>query len=201
MQWTIVGLGNPDEEYVSTRHNVGRDMLIAIAKKEGVNTGLKEWKIDKMLKALTAKGEMFGKKVSLVLPDAYMNNSGASLRPIIKSEKDLTKLIIVHDELDLPLGKVKLSVGSGAGGHRGIDSIHKSLKSKEFVRIRVGIAPSTTAGKLKKPSHEKVVDFVLGKFRPAELETLKEVKKIVNKAIELIITDSVEKATMVVHTQ
>ncbi len=201
MQWTIVGLGNPDEEYAGTRHNVGRDLLVEIAKKEGVNAGLAEWKKEKLLKALVAKGTLFGKKVTLVLPDAYMNNSGASLRPLVASEKDAAKLVVIHDELDLPLGRVKLSVGSGAGGHRGIDSIHKILKTKEFVRIRVGIAPSTPAGKTKKPPQEKVVDHVLGKFRAPELEKLKAVRKVVSEALELILTSTVEKATMVIHSK
>ncbi len=112
MAWTIVGLGNPGEEYIGTRHNIGRDFLMALAKKEGIT----QWKEDTKLRALTAKGDFLGSKVLLVLPETFMNNSGGSLKPLIDSKKKLEQLIVVHDELDLPLGKVKISVGSGPGG-------------------------------------------------------------------------------------
>jgi PTH1 family peptidyl-tRNA hydrolase len=144
--WTVVGLGNPGSEYTGTRHNVGRDLLRAIAKTEGI----KEWKEDSKTHAQLVRGELFGKKVTLVLPDTYMNNSGKALTTLVKSKKDAESLVVVHDELDMPLGKIKFSVGSSAGGHRGVDSIQKALKTKEFVRIRIGISPATAAGKLKK---------------------------------------------------
>src|SRR5581483_7094665 len=123
--------------------------------------------------------------------DVYMNNSGPALKRAVGSPKNL---IVVHDELDLPLGKVKISYGSSAGGHNGVKSVIKALKTADFARIRVGISPSTPSGKLRRPDGEKIVYFVLGKFRPPEREKLKKVKKLVAEAIELIIESGVERA-------
>jgi len=169
MSWIIVGLGNPDKQYDGTRHNIGRDIVDAL---DGT----------------------LPKKPKFLLPDVYMNNSGVSVRKFVKSKKDAEKLIVVHDELDLPLGKVKVSFGSGAGGHNGVKSIITSIKTQDFVRVRVGISGATPKGKLKRPAPEKISDFVLAKFKPAEKDKLKKVKKIVAEALELILTEGVEKA-------
>ena len=197
MQWVMVGLGNPGKEYDGTRHNVGRDLLRAVAKKEGVEN----WKEDTKARSLSAKAELFGKKATLLLPDTYMNNSGSALKSLVATKKDAEKLVVIQDELDLPLGRVKLSFGSSSGGHRGIDSIQKAVKTKEFVRIRVGISPSTPSGKLKKPDADDTNDFVLGKFKPAEQEKLKKVQKVVAEALELILTEGRDHATMVIHSK
>lgn len=197
MQWTIAGLGNPGVDYAGTRHNVGRDVLMTIAKKEGIS----EFKIDKKIHAQVAKGTLFGKKALLLLPDTYMNNSGGAFKGLISSKKDGEKLVVLQDELDLPIGVVKLSFGSGSGGHKGIDSIHKVLKTRDFVRIRIGISPSTPSGKTKKPDAEKIVDFVLGTFRPAEEEKLKKVRKTVAEALELLLTSGRSAAMNQINTQ
>ena len=197
MQWILAGLGNPGNEYDGTRHNVGRDFLRAFGKHEGV----KEWKDDKKLHAQSAKAELFGKKSLLVLPDTYMNSSGRAFLSLVASKKQAEQLIVVQDELDLPLGIVKVAFGSSAGGHRGVDSIQKALKTKDFVRIRVGISASTASGKVKKPDSEKVVDFVLGKFKASEEDKLKKARKVVFEAIELILTEGRDAAMMKVHTK
>lgn len=197
MQWIIAGLGNPGGEYDNTRHNIGRGFVMTLAKKEG----LTEWKEDKKVHGQSAKMELFGKKALLLLPDTYMNNSGKAFLSVVTSKKQAEQLIVVHDELDLPLGKVKISFGSSAGGHRGVDSMQKALKTKDFIRIRVGISGATAGGKLKKPDGEKVVDFVLGKFKPTEEEKLKKVRKTVFEAIELMLTEGREAAIMAIHTK
>lgn len=197
MQWIIVGLGNPTEEYAGTRHNVGCDILAAIAKKEGVDA----WKEDKKLRTMAAKGAMFGAKTTLLLPDTYMNNSGAPLKTLVTSKKQAEHLVVLHDELDLPLGTVRLSFGSGSGGHRGIESVQKVLKTRDFVRVRIGISGATPSGKLKKPDAEKVVDFVLGAFRPTEREKLKQVQKTVSRALELLLTEGRAAAMLEIHTR
>jgi len=197
MQWIIAGLGNPGSEYDGTRHNIGRDFVAALAKKEGIT----EWKEDKKLHAQVAKGELFTEKALLVLPDTYMNSSGKAFVSLVGSKKQAEKLIVVQDELDMPLGTVKIAFGSGAGGHRGVDSIQKALKTKDFVRIRVGISSSTASGKIKKPDGEKVVDFVLGTFKPSEEDKLKKARKTVFEAIELMLTEGREVATMKIHTK
>lgn len=169
MNWIVAGLGNPGEEYTGTRHNIGRDMV------DGID-------------------EKLSKKVKVLLPDVYMNNSGVSIRKFVKNKKEAEKLIVVHDELDLPLGKIKISFGSGAGGHNGVKSIISSIKTQDFIRVRVGISGATPSGKLKRPAPEKISDFVLAKFKPAEKDKLKKVKKMVLEAVDTIITEGVERA-------
>jgi len=183
MQWVIAGLGNPGDEYVGTRHNVGRDFLRDIEKKEG------------------DKGKLFGTKATLIMPDVYMNNSGGPLRKAVSSKKAAEKLVVIHDELDLPLGRVKISFGSSAGGHNGIKSVIAALKTQDFIRIRVGISPSTPSGKLKRPDPEKIVAFVLGKFKSAEQEKLKKSKKIVSEALEIILTEGKDKAMGAINSK
>lgn len=169
MTWIVVGLGNPDKEYVGTRHNVGKDLL------------------EKLKSDLP-------KKAKVAELDVYMNNSGGPIKKLITSKKAAEQLVVVHDELDLPLGKVKISFGSSAGGHNGVKSIEKALKTRDYVRVRIGISSATPSGKLKRPAPEKISDFVLGKFKPTEQEKLKKVKKIVAEALELICTEGVQAA-------
>lgn len=183
MQWVIAGLGNPGEEYVGTRHNMGRDFLHAIEKKEG------------------EKGKLFGTKATLITPDVYMNNSGGPLRRLVPTKKAAEKLIVLHDELDLPLGKIKISYGASAGGHNGVKSVQAAIKTQDFTRIRIGISPSTPSGKLKRPDGEKIVDFVLGKFKPGDAEKLKKSRKLVSEALELILKEGVQQAMMHIHSR
>ncbi len=197
MQWIIAGLGNPDAAYNGTRHNPGRDFLTAIAKKEG----LSEWKDDKKLKSHVIKGELFGAKATLLLPETYMNNSGLAFKTLVNSKKQAAQLVVLQDELDLPLGRVKISFGASAGGHNGIASIQRAIKTKDFVRIRIGISPSTPSGKLKKPDADKTVSFVLGKFKPAEEEKLKKARKLVAEALKDLLVDGREVATMRLHSK
>jgi PTH1 family peptidyl-tRNA hydrolase len=176
MSYTIAALGNPGEEYVGTRHNAGRDLLQAIEKKEG------------------EKNKLFGKKVTLIYPDVYMNNSGVSIKKVVTSKKAAEQLVVLHDELDLPLGKIKLSFGASAGGHNGVKSVQKALGTQDFIRVRIGISPSTPTGKLKRPDGEKIADFVLAKFRPPEKEKLKKVQKLLSETLEILLTEGLPQA-------
>lgn len=167
----VVGLGNPGKEYENTRHNAGRILVFLIEKK------IKD------------------SKIKFITPGTFMNNSGKAVAPLIKTKKDLENLIVIYDDIDIPLGKIKISFDKSSGGHNGLESIIKKLKSKEFVRIRVGIAPSTLSGKIRKPKGEKaVLNFLLGEFKKSELETLKKLLKKVSEAIEMIFTEGREKA-------
>ena len=137
----IVGLGNPGKEYENTRHNTGRILINLI-----------EEKLDKNIK--------------FFMPDNFMNNSGVTVAKLIKSKKDLKDLIVIYDDIDLPIGRMKISFDRSSGGHNGLESIIKKLKSKEFLRIRIGICPVTPSGKMKKPKGEdKVIKFILGEFK------------------------------------
>ena len=186
MPYFIAGLGNPGEEYKDTRHNTGRIVAEFIATKNNFS----DFKEDLKTKSLLSKGEIKGEKITIVNPNNFMNRSGASLAPYITSLKKAQNLIVIYDDLDLPLGTIKISYNRSSGGHRGVESIIKALKTEEFMRIRVGISPVTPAGKLKKPKGETGVEnHIIGPFKKPELETIHEVAKMVLDAIETIISE------------
>ena len=186
----VVGLGNPGDEYAENRHNAGRIILEMIAKKNDFS----DWRDDKKTKALFSAGKIGAKKFQFVLPNNFMNNSGGSVKPLIAAKKDLENLVVVYDDLDLPMGTLKISFDRGDGGHNGLKDIIRVLKSREFVRIRIGISPHTPGGKTKKPSGEKaVLDFLLKDFKEAEIAELKKQSKIITEALECFATDGKEK--------
>ncbi|MES2409404.1 MAG: aminoacyl-tRNA hydrolase [Patescibacteria group bacterium] len=189
MGYIIVGLGNPEKEYENTRHNAGMIILDQFAKK---NEG-SDWKKDNTRDALISKVEVGDEKVLLVKPQTFMNKSGISVKDLQGSPKKLEKLIVIQDDLDLPLGSMKIVFNRGSGGHKGIESIVRSVKSEAFARVRIGICPTTPGGKLKKPDHEKMLDFIVGVFKKPELDIIKKVGKKVCEALEVIVTDSLQK--------
>lgn len=176
MNWILVGLGNPEKAYDGTRHNIGRDFVAALK-------------------------DTLPKKPKVLDLNVYMNQSGGPIKKAVPSKKAAERLIVVHDELDLPLGRVKISFGASAGGHNGVKSIEKALKTREYVRVRVGISGSTPSGKLKRPAPEKLADFVLAKFRAPEAAKLKKAKKLVQEALELILTEGVERAQTEINSR
>lgn len=189
----VIGLGNPGEQYKNTRHNTGRIILEMLAKKEKENFG--EWKKDLKLSALVTKGELDGEKMVFVAPETFMNNSGKSVKPLVASKKDLGKIVVIYDDLDLPLGRIKLSFNRSSGGHNGLESIIKAVKSQEFVRIRVGLSPSTAGGKTKKPTLATAVDgFLMKEFRDKDTLELKKIAKTIREALVCISAESKEKA-------
>jgi PTH1 family peptidyl-tRNA hydrolase len=189
--YIIVGLGNPGEEYVGTRHNVGRMVLDAYAK---VNE-LKDWQEDKKLKAIKIEAKVGKSKVLLLKPETFMNKSGDSVKTLIKSKKAAETLVVVHDDLDLPVGKIKISFNKSSGGHKGVESIMRAVKTEAFIRMRLGISGETAGGKIKKPqSEEKVIDAILGEFKKAEADEMKKIIKKAVLALGLIISDGHEKA-------
>lgn len=182
--WIIVGLGNPSEEYENTRHNVGRMMVSLFAKKEGGFSFEENAKI----RAQIAKGTVVKEKVTLVLPDTYMNKSGDAVKVLVGSVKKAEKLIVLHDDLDLPLGTIKISFGRGSGGHKGAESIVHGVGTKDFVRMRIGISAATPGGKTKKPKGEKkVLDFIMGTFSKKEEAELKKISKKINDALTVLL--------------
>jgi PTH1 family peptidyl-tRNA hydrolase len=188
---TIVGLGNPGEIYEKTRHNAGRIVLQILAKK----LDFSDWKDDVKLKALTAKGEIGGKKVQFVLPNNFMNNSGTSVAPLITTPKELDQLVVLYDDLDIGIGSLKISFDRSSGGHNGMESIIKRLKSQKFSRIRIGICQTTPTGKLKaRPAGEDRVQFLMKEFRDPEMTELKKLSKTIGEALEVLVTDGRGKA-------
>jgi len=191
MSYVIVGLGNPGEKYGQTRHNIGRVMVDSFAQKQNFS----QWDTDKKSKSLISEGVVQKENVILLLPEAYMNKSGLSVKPFITSKKKAEQLIVVYDDLDLPLGAFKISFGRGSGGHRGLESIIRSVKTKDFIRVRIGITQATPGGKLKKPKGDKkVLDFILGDFKKGEQDGLKKVSKKVIAALEVIVKEGRQRA-------
>lgn len=179
----VVGLGNKGSEYENTRHNTGRSILISLAKKNK----FADWKYDKILDAQKAKGEIGGETFTFILPETFMNNSGKSVKALKLSVKALEKCVVVYDDLDMPLGKIKLSFNRGSGGHNGVKSIINHVKTEAFPRLRVGVSPHTPGGKIKKPSGEKeVLNFLMKTFTPKEMEEFKKVTKNIGEALTLI---------------
>ncbi len=198
MTWIIVGLGNPGEEYANTRHNTGRMALEYACDQNNIG----EWKEDKKANATIARGMIEKSTAVLVLPDTFMNKSGSAVAKYVKSVKAAEKLVVVYDDLDLPLGKMKMSFDRGSGGHKGIESIARALKTKAFWRIRIGVSPATVSGKLRKPSGEKdVLDFILSKFKPSELPVLKTVFKRAATVLDTIASEGPMKAMGVCNSQ
>jgi len=187
----IVGLGNPGVEYEKTRHNTG---FIVLNNMLGSKT---EWKQSSGTKALFCKETVGGKTVIFLKPTTFMNNSGVAVS-YAQNEKqkiNLKDIIVIYDDIDLPIGGYKISFNRSSGGHNGLESVIKKLKSKEFVRVRIGISPTTPSGKIRKPKgEESILKFLLGNFKESELKELKKVSKKITEIIEMISTEGKDKA-------
>jgi len=183
--YTILGLGNPGDEYANTRHNAGRVVLEEV---------MKSWGWGKMFHSSELGGEMSegaisGASARVLFPDTYMNHSGRVAKKVGKDG-----LIVVYDEVDLPFGEFKLSFGRGAGGHNGLKSVIDELGTPEFLRIRIGIAPKNWLGRIIRPRGDKLADYVLGELTRRERSKLEEVSKEVAKALESLVKEGKEKA-------
>ena len=185
----IVGLGNPGTEYENTRHNVGWMALDSFIEEAGLPSLHNSAKYA----GGVSEGVLAGQEVVLLYPNTFMNKSGSAVKKLVpKGQESL--LTVVYDDVDIPLGEIKVSVGRGDGGHNGIKSIVSSLGTKEFVRVRIGIAPKSFFGKIKRPKGDRLPKHVLGDFKKKEYAELGEGLKKAGKAIELIVTEGVEKA-------
>ncbi len=183
----IVVLGNPGEEYENTRHNVGFLMLDYVVEKLDLPTPNYSMAYEGRL----TKGNINGEEAMFLYPETFMNHSGMAVRKLVPTN-EIGNLIVVYDDVDLPLGKIKISHGRGDGGHNGIKSIISSLGDKDFIRVRVGISPvNTETGLPVRPQGDKLGDFVLKKFTKGELEELDKVKENVFRLLKVIIKDGV----------
>jgi len=198
MALVIVGLGNPEKEYERTRHNAGRSAVALIGKQEGFN----EFVFNKTSNAFVSKGAIKGEQMTLVLPETFVNASGKSVSTFIKTSKAAKNLLVIHDDLDLPLGTVKLVFGRGSGGHKGVESIMRAVKTKDFARIRIGISAAGKKNQAKKISNEeKVIKHVLGKWKPNEEATVKKVLKKITETVRLFATEGIASATKFSNTR
>ncbi len=198
MALVIVGLGNPGKEYEKTRHNAGRSAVELVAE----NGDFDEFVFNKTSNALVAKGSLDGEKATLVLPETMMNLSGKAVAAFVKTPKAAKNLLVIHDDLDLPLGTLKMVFGRGSGGHKGVESVMRAVKTKDFARIRIGISAAGKKNQAKKVSgEEKVIKMVIGKWKPAEEVVLKKVLKKAVEATRLYATDGIEAAMLFANTR
>ncbi len=192
MPYIIAGLGNPGEEYAGTRHNTGRSILMSLTDEE--------FSFDKNSNALISEVKIGKEKVKLIAPETFMNNSGKSVAYFVKSIKSAEKLVVIYDDFNLPLGKIRISFNRSSGGHNGLESIIKAVKTEAFLRIRIGVAPEKKDGSAKTPhGDEKIEKFILGKFKDDEVKELKKVGKRVIEGIETLIKEGKDKAMSVVN--
>lgn len=186
----IVGLGNPGEMYTNTRHNVGWMVLTDVQERNGLPGFVDKRSIGGRI----SEGVLFGTDVFLLLPTTYMNKSGASIKKVVTNAEEAKRLIVIYDDVDIPIGEMKISFGRGSGGHNGITSIINALGTKDFVRIRIGVAGRGFFGTVKRPKGDRLSKHVLGAFKKSELGQLKEVSDTVANALKTILTEGVEKA-------
>ncbi|MBI3573773.1 aminoacyl-tRNA hydrolase [Candidatus Kaiserbacteria bacterium] len=187
----IAGLGNPGETYEGTRHNTGRMTVEYFRTKHD----FPEWRFDKKLNAKVSEGKIGKEKVMLVTPDTFMNNSGKTIGKLVKSKKAALDLLVIYDDLDMPFGSLRISYGRSSGGHNGLESVIRAVKTKDFPRLRLGVSPATLSGKIRKPSGEKkVLDFLLSGFSKSERDALSKVFKKAGEAIEASVTDGYQLA-------
>jgi PTH1 family peptidyl-tRNA hydrolase len=173
----IVGLGNPGTKFERTRHNLGFRVINQLAQEIGIGN----WKEETKFNALIAQGSFNDQKITLAKPKTFMNNSGLAVQAIANYYKiPIEEILIVHDDIDLLLGEIKIQKGRGSAGHKGVQSIINHLGTKDFIRIRIGIKPENN--KLLEIETEK---FVLQKFT---LQEEKIIQETIKKAAALLTT-------------
>lgn len=188
----ILGIGNPGEEYEHTKHNIGY-RVIKYLQKSGQFSGFEE---DKKINALLSSDKR--KKAFLILPLTFVNQSGQALKNTINyykiklvarksGEIKFLPVFVIHDDIDLPVGKIKISVGRNSAGHKGVESIIKALKTKDFVRFRIGIQPP-------KGKRKKAEEIVLKKFSADEEKIISKVIKKTAQAVLAAVDESLEKS-------
>jgi PTH1 family peptidyl-tRNA hydrolase len=179
--WLIAGLGNPGKSYERTRHNAGARTIDLLAARLGTKLGRSKFR------ALLAETSLDGTPLKLAFPTTYMNDSGQAVQPLARFFKiPPDHLIVVHDELDLALGQLRLKRGGGTAGHHGLESIAAALGTKDFYRVRIGIG--------KPRSVDQTIDWVLDRLPPAAQQTLSEAEAEAADAALAIVAEGLERA-------
>ena len=179
--WLVVGLGNPGTKYKFNRHNIGFLCL-----EHFLGDGSAKWRSEH--KAETVRFELDGEPTLFCKPQTFMNLSGESVQPLMAFYKiPIEKLIVVHDEVDIPFGTLKIQKNRGPGGHNGLKSINEQLSSQDYIRIKMGVGKPTHPG-------QDVAAHVLGNFTGTEAEALSRFLEIGGDAIEAIILNGFDKA-------
>lgn len=180
--YIIVGLGNPEQKYAGTRHNIGFSAVTVLADANGISIDTRKHK------AMVGKGMVAGQKVLLAEPLTYMNLSGESVGELVDYYKidPARELIILYDDINLPPGKLRIRPKGSAGGHNGIKNIIAHLGSQEFLRVRIGVG--------EKPKGWDLVDHVLGRFPSEEEPIIREALARAAEACEVLMNEGVEAA-------
>ena len=180
----VAGLGNPGAEYANTPHSIGFEVVDALAREIGAS-----WKASSSFGGELAAGMLGGMKVVLVKPMTYMNLSGDCVAPVVKyhNAKAAEDLLVVSDDIDLPVGKMRVRKGGSAGGHNGLKSVIERTGTPDFVRLRLGVGRDSR-------ERANVIGHVLGKFSPADRRVMDEVVAQAVKAIGTIELESAETA-------
>jgi PTH1 family peptidyl-tRNA hydrolase len=172
VDWLIVGLGNPGSEYAGTRHNIGFEVANLLAQRWDLPRAKSKYR-GLLTEGRTGPG---GPRVAILLPQTYMNEAGQSVSPARGAMKlDLDRVLVVHDEIDLPFGDIRVRTGGGLAGHNGLKSLRQGLGSPDFMRVRIGVGrPPTT-------DPDRVAAYVLGRFA----EPKDEVAQLIEKAADV----------------
>jgi len=196
--YLIVGLGNPGTKYANTRHNIGFDVIDALAAQPGSDAPKKgilsrisgrgaSGSFKSKSRALICDVKIAGKKAVLVKPQTFMNLSGESVAALVKFYKiEVDNVIVIYDDIDLPLGKIRLRPSGGAGGHNGIKSIISHV-GENFCRVRIGIGAN-------RHDDFNTADYVLGKFTKAELDVLASTFNTATDAVDEIVKNGIQSA-------
>jgi peptidyl-tRNA hydrolase, PTH1 family len=172
VDWLVVGLGNPGAEYAGTRHNLGFEVANALGARWGMSKAKSKY-AGLITDGRTGPG---GPRVALLLPQTYMNEAGRSVGPARGSLKvPLDRVLVIHDEIDLPFGEIQARIGGGLAGHNGLKSLKRELGSGDFARVRVGV------GRPDSTDPEVVSSYVLGRFR----EPKEEVAGLIDRAADV----------------
>ncbi|MGL5131584.1 MAG: aminoacyl-tRNA hydrolase [Planktothrix sp.] len=184
----IVGLGNPENKYEQTRHNIGFEAIDALAKAWRIPVSENRKFKGKFGEGVTTSGE----KIRLLKPLTYMNLSGQAIRAVVDWYKlPPTSVLVIYDDMDLPLGRLRLRLSGSAGGHNGMKSTISHLGTQNFPRLRIGIGkPKSISGTMER----ETVSYVLGKFSATEMQIMEQVLKWTGEAIDLSLHQGVEKA-------
>ena len=176
----IIGLGNPGTKFNGTRHNVGFEAIDLFLKEQDFPA----FESDKKSNALLSEDLIGGMKVLLVKPQTFMNESGDSIKQLLKQNK-AASLVVVHDDIDLPVGKIKIIKERGSAGHKGVESIIKNIGNEGLIRIRIGIAGKKDV---------EAMSVVLKKFTKEEQPLVAESLQKASKALDLLVKGSLDKA-------
>ncbi|WP_179429914.1 aminoacyl-tRNA hydrolase [Spelaeicoccus albus] len=192
--WLIVGLGNPGPDYSATRHNVGQMVADALASRMGATFRTHKARAQVATGRLgTGPGGVPGPKTIVAKPSSFMNLSGGPVAALMKFfSLDVSSLIVVHDELDIPFDTLKLKRGGGDGGHNGLKSITAAIGSKDYLRVRVGIS--------RPPGRMDAAAYVLKKFGTSERRDLPMALSDAADALEILTTEGLAKAQLKYHS-